>query len=262
MPEVTYCTKCGTPNEADYRFCKNCGTPLVSSNAAAGPAPINNTADPSAGANPEFAIDGITAEEFGLFIGKKAHEIFPKFVSMHLTGSKVSWCWPAAILGFLFGPMGAAFWFLYRKVYKPGAISLLITVLLTILRAISTGLISVNVSDAVVNFLAGDSSALQPLLEASLFGLVFSVMVSVISFIASLLAVVIPGMYSYHLYKEHCIKEITNYKQKQSSNPYYKLGISSLGGTSGGLVFLGIIIVSLTAALAVAIVEIVTLLPI
>ena len=64
------------------------------------------------------AICGLPAEDVAAYVGMKAPVIIPKFSQMSATHSKTSWCGPAFTLGLLFGPLGAAIWFFYRKVNK------------------------------------------------------------------------------------------------------------------------------------------------
>ncbi len=124
------CPDCGTENEEEYSYCKNCGAKLeIAENKTE--YQYNNT--DSGTYNPNFAdaksngffvdtITGIPSDEVCAFVGKKSPDILKKFSKMEVTGSKVSWCWPVAILGLLLGPIGSAIWFFYRKMYKPALI--------------------------------------------------------------------------------------------------------------------------------------------
>ena len=63
-------------------------------------------------------IGQFTVEEYAAVVQKKKHKFCPKFLIMEKTGRKFSWNWAA----FFFGP----YWLFYRKMYKYGAIALLI----------------------------------------------------------------------------------------------------------------------------------------
>ena len=56
----------------------------------------------------------------------------PVFSKLEITGGKTAWHWPCAILSFLFGPIGAALWFFYRKMYKYAVIFLVVSLLYSI----------------------------------------------------------------------------------------------------------------------------------
>ena len=213
------CSECGTENESDYIYCKNCGTLLTSPTKPAEPAPakaepehefiaqtapepkveqpsfqpappVYNTANGSAGYTPDSSpiTDGIPQEELALFIGKKSAVIMPKFIKMEITNSKVSWCWPAAILGFLFGPMGAALWFFYRKMYKTGALLAVIGALINIIvAALTFNTTSADYTLLYRSFLSGDmQSVLNALSSIGSTSTLLDVIADVISSAADL----------------------------------------------------------------------------
>ena len=99
------CKECKQENEPEYNYCKNCGNKLDSDVKIK----EENTAQNinySKYSNPfgDIGVEEISAEELSLFIGKKSNDILPKFQKMELTNSKISWCWPVAILSLIFGP--------------------------------------------------------------------------------------------------------------------------------------------------------------
>ena len=66
---------------------------------------------------------------------------------------------------------------------------------------------------------------------------------------------VIVGLFSCSWYKNHCITKIKEFRMMNPNNNFYRLGLMSLGGTSGGMVFLGITIligISLVVSVIVA----------
>lgn len=262
------CSECGTENEKEYAYCKNCGAPLVDKKPE--PEFIGNACESANGAqdgfgsNPEpngyapnygsaqyppynsytsYAIDGIPAEDVAFFVGKKSAEIMPKFMKMEITHSKVSWCWPAAILGFIFGPLGAALWFFYRKMYKIALILLAAGTVLTFTTAALTydtnpqslsgifeSITEGNTEDLLDAFenIGGETTALD-------------ILASGLENIASLATCVLCGLFGFYEYKNHCVKSIKGFLQNGIDKRYYRMGLASLGGVSGGMLAVGMI---------------------
>lgn len=271
------CSECGTENENEYSYCKNCGAPLIKSapqnetefigdniqSNSQGSASTEGGSVPPSGFTPptysapnyggqqyspysvynDYTIDGISAEDVAFFIGKKSTEIMPKFMKMEVTRSKTSWCWPAAILGFLFGPLGAAIWFFYRKMYKIALILLAAGAVITF----STAALTYNTDSTVLNsvigsFADGDLNSFMDALE-NIDGrqTALDVIASGIESIASLATCILAGLFGYHAYKEHCVKAIRSFRQNGIDPRYYRIGLASLGGVSGGMLAVGII---------------------
>ena len=267
------CSECGVANENDYIYCKNCGAPLVKTEAE--PEFIGNNAQSETKSGGDFdrgtdagsytppysapnyagaqyspyntytsyAIDGVPADDVAFFVGKKSAEIMPKFMKMEITRSKVSWCWPAAILGFIFGPLGAALWFFYRKMYKIALILIAMGTLLTFTTAALTyDTNSQSISNIFESITEGDEEAL---LDA--FGKIGSeetaldLLASGLNNLASLAACVLSGLFGFYAYKNHCVKSIKKFMQNGIDQRYYRMGLASLGGVSGGMLAVGII---------------------
>ena len=251
------CNECGTENEQDYKYCKNCGTPLFEKEEPKAPPKSdfqsNDYIKAQRFGNKYFLydcveeFDGVPREDVALFVGRKEYEILPKFCKMEVSDSKVSWCWPAAILGLLFGPVGSALWFFYRKMYKPAVILSIIGTVIIILSSLFT----VNVDSAVYdnffeNFSNGDYSAaietLEEYVESEDAETTGSIFVGFIESITGLGTAIYCGLYGYYIYKNHCVKKITAFKASLKDTRYYNLGLVSLGGVSGGMLFVGIVI--------------------
>lgn len=258
---INICPECGTENEAQYPYCKNCGSHLAgevkteqteqppvaeavpeSNNT---PAPNFNTGNSngyySATGTDYACIDGIPVEEIKMFIGKKSNEIMPKFINMEITRSKNSWLWPPAVLGFFFGPLGAAIWFFYRKMYKHAFILTVIGAVINLVNA----LLTFNTTDTYMDsffsaFANGDLNEIISSIENSVS--LLDTIASLISDIANVATSVITGIFGCFWYKEHCISKIKSFRAMNPDNNYYKLGLMSLGGTSGGMLALGILL--------------------
>lgn len=275
--EKKICSECGTENESEYAYCKNCGAPLIkpaeknetefigeniqsnfqgSASAEGGSVPPTGFTPPiysapNNGGQPyspysvyaDYSIDGVPAEDIAFFIGKKSTEIMPKFIKMEITRSKTSWCWPAAVLGFFFGPLGAALWFFYRKMYKIALILLAVGTVITF----STAALTYNTDSTVIDSLIGSlndgdiNSFMDALGNIDGRQTVLDVIASGIENLASLATCILAGLFGYHAYKEHCVKTIRSFRQNGIDPRYYRIGLASLGGVSGGMLAVGIL---------------------
>lgn len=262
MDNKNICSSCGTENETDYKYCKNCGSEL--NNEAKNFEPKNNTEYKTATPEQNFKrvpngiivdnISGVSSEEIALFIGKKAYNILPKFSRMELSNSKVSWCWPVAVLGYLFGPLGAACWFFYRKMYKPAVILSVIGAVLTIITTLMTGGIDLDIDAIVDALMNGDMEAYASVLESiSPKETVFATIGGLIENAASIASCILCGIFGLYLYKNHCIEKITTYRAIQADKRYYKMGLASIGGVSGGMATLGAVIMIMSENFATVI---------
>ncbi len=257
MDEKRICSECGTENEEKFEFCKNCGKALESEEAQQNTYAENAAYSASFGqyANgynsymniPE--IEGIPTDEVAAFVGGKAAKIIPKFAKMQVTASKTSWCWPAAILGFLFGPIGAAFWYLYRKMYKIAIIFMAIGIILSVAGSfVSSFVLSEqekgsayeDIYDALNAYVNGEitleeyTDAVTDSMNSGASGTIEN-----ISGVATL---IVAGLLSYHWYKKHMVKSIMKVRAVNTDPRYYHFALSASGGTSGGAVILGIVI--------------------
>ncbi len=239
------CNNCNTENEEKFAFCKNCGNPLNKQ----GTQPNNNYKSQD---NPVLNdIEGVPINDIYTYVGKNQHKIITKFSNMHITHSKISWCWPAAILGLLFGFMGTAIWLFYRKMYKYGLISLCIAVLsLGVTSAItysdSSELIK-DIANSSYEFLTEQPDLIGFLEEITGTADNFSAKPSVVTAgfiedVSNYASAIIYGIFGMYLYKKHSIKKITEYMQLNSHSEYYNYGIATIGSTSIGMAVLMVII--------------------
>ena len=249
------CSKCGTENEPQYIYCKNCGFPVKdekTSNAE------NNQFNGTAGFDSSFTgdsnnfnsnsngmhIGGIPAEEISIFIGKKSNEIMPKFMKMEFTNSKISWCWPVAVLGILFGPMGAALWFFYRKMPKPAVLLTAIGAVLTVITSLISGFINPSLENVLEDILSsGDLNTLyDSILSIPPHEILLTAVSTVINDLVNISTLIICGIFGFYAYKKHCITKIHELRSIQQNPQFYQFGLSATGGTSGGLLALGLLI--------------------
>ena len=236
------CKNCGTQNENEFEYCKNCGAKLEEQ--------INNNSfNQSSSYNRNFTYDdpiydGVTPSEMTLFVGKKSYDIIPKFQKMKMSGSKVSWCWPLAILSFLFGPFGAAIWFFYRKVYKYAWIFTGIGFLFSaVSMIISFEQLNYLFDNLITALKTGDMNYLieiseNPIVNSSS----LSQILSDIDDLLNMSLAVITGVFGFYIYMNHAIDKIKFYKAENNDTRFYQIGISSLGGVSGGMIAVGILL--------------------
>ncbi len=256
------CKECGTENEQEYIYCKNCGASLEKKEEKTYEQPpqtnFNNTSNYTY--NEPF-YDGVTPAEMTLFIGKKANEILPKFQKMKITDSKISWCWPLALLSFVFGPFGAALWFFYRKMYKYAfifsGIGFTLSAIIAALTFNQTNLLTDTLMDA---FMSGDFQNFMQIIESvdtteTGLALISGALQDIVDISTS----VVTGIFGYHIYMSHCIQKIQSYKFNHNDPRFYQMGLSAVGGVSGGMLGLGFLIMLGTEAVISFITNIITI---
>lgn len=238
------CNECSTENEKEYQFCKNCGNKLEETKKDENITTQNFSSNPQYTSPNDVGIQEISAEELSLFIGKKATNILPKFQKMELSNSKISWCWPVAILSFLFGPFGAALWFFYRKMYKNAlifsGIGAAVSIIVSLLTFSENNAMFDNVIESILN--GNFESAITTFQSLDTFETVFSILATALQNLIEIATTIFTGIFSYHIYKNHCLEKIRAYKNSQTDFRFYKIGISAIGGVSSGMLALGILI--------------------
>lgn len=266
------CSECNTLNEEKYNYCKNCGNKLIKPNASPEIDALTSypksaeetTGEPLKAQPPQYSystdtyqqnsfnntqstfaygntyvenIDGIPYSEVVAFVGKKADKYMPAFSKMEITSSKTNWHWPCALLGFFLGPLGAALWYFYRKMYKHAVIFAAIGTALAIITAIFTaGSISFTADD-LMKALSGDIAVLESLSSEETLA---SNIVGFITDMADFACAVVCGLFTHSWYKKHITRTIMKYRYKSIDPRYYQMGLMSIGGTSGGMLALGI----------------------
>ena len=245
------CHECGAENEPQYIYCKNCGASLRSDTAQKN-ADRGNTQSSVFGSNYGDmhnqsqilnTVENIPIEDIAIFTGKKSGDILPKFTKMELTGSKVSWCWPVAILSFFFGPLGAAIWFFYRKMYKEAAIFTAIGIITStaigLLAGLSSdmGFIWQNAGEG----LYGDFyNSMREILGSELS--VRQLAANAVETAVNIITMIVTGLFGFYFYKKHTVKSINRYQNMPIDPQYYRMGLYSIGGTSSGMAVLGVAI--------------------
>lgn len=268
--EYKICSECGTRNESVYSYCKNCGAPLGETQNTgeyrqeqrANSGSYHTGATPGGSAfygqpGQNFygvdAIDGIPTDDIADYVGKKAPEFLPKFIHLEFSHQKISWLWPPAILAFLLGPIGAALWFFYRKMPKIAAILVAVSLVLTVAEtavvvSVFPGGMSDFAQDVAEDILSLDPQTAENALERladSLFEVTNAPAVLVMQLLSRIVRIavtVIVGLFACYWYKGNAVNAIRRYRAANVDPRYYRIGLASVGGTSGGLLALGILI--------------------
>lgn len=248
------CHECKTENEKEYLYCKNCGADLSKSEDTYSEANSSYTTSDFGGnyADQKSKVDdfiadnigGIPMEQIGLYVGKKSDYYCRKFSKMELTQSKISWHWPAAVLGLALGPFGSAIWCFYRKMYKVAFVLVAIGVLLAGITSAVTYDSATAAIEGIIN--ASKSTSVEQMLEAieniASNGGVSATVAEYINDFAGTVTAIVMGMFANWFYRCSCVDRIRKYQQSGLDQRYYKLGLSAVGGTSGGMLAVGILI--------------------
>lgn len=283
------CSECKTENEEQFLFCKNCGNPLEdeqrTEESVREPVVENNTPPVYTAHNPygvpedapyeakkqqtffeePSSISGISKEDFTTFIGNNGDKIYSKFAKMEYSGSKVSWCWPAAILQYTLGFLGGAIWFFYRKMYKLAILFVALGIVFTAATTILTYDEQVSASkDFLGRFYQlfdelelekrepqSNENEIEDIENApdEKGALLKSGIATVLGWLERLSTALV-GMFALYSYKKHSLKKIIAFKSTAVEPQYYSYCLSLVGGTSGGMLALGIIIAALVPFVA------------
>ena len=256
------CSECGTENEQEYEYCKNCGSKLETAYNEDKDLNYGSFNGKNAGTyNQNFSssnsgypyieeISGIKSDDVATFVGKKSSEILKKFSKMEICHSKLCWCWPVAVLGFLFGPIGAAIWFFYRKMYKIA----LILVAIGVVMSFVTGIVSSGNNEQILNknpyeiyekYENDDAYTFDYKGFLNEFGKNIN-KEAYISYTINLLVdtacLIITSLFAFYWYKKFVINKINAYRNSGYDMRYYQFGLMSIGGTSGVGTAVGILI--------------------
>ncbi|MBQ2274798.1 MAG: zinc ribbon domain-containing protein [Clostridia bacterium] len=246
--ENKICKECNTVNESDYKYCKNCGALLPAEEQKTETVYENATYNYNPFVSDE--IDGVKTEDLVRFVGKNADKIVPKMALMEAAKRKTSFCWPVFILTFLFGLCGAAFWFLYRRMYKWGIALLVVSLLLSAGKTVLTvntmeGFLA-GYFDVLENYTANaDMTRLQHDINSLLTGdeLLGATLVSNVLNALRLGISILMALFSLHIYKCHATSKIKSY-----GRPLTDIELMLSGGTSGGALAVGIVLYAMATA--------------
>lgn len=251
MDDKIICHECQTENEPKYVYCKNCGT-LLKENDEKSKRKYSDynygfSGNTNTGGGTYYGtygvfldeIEGVPTDDLMTFTGKKSYDIVSKFSKSEITSSKCGWCWPPAILGFLFGPFGSAIWFFYRKMYKLAMIFVAVGIILSTSVAFIAG---AETNFDFTEFYSGNYESIYDNIDEADTDTVRDDIANFVNLSVSIASAVVSGIFGMYLYKRHSINKIKTYNNMTVDPRYYKLGLATIGGTSSGMAVLGIFI--------------------
>lgn len=197
------CPVCKLENRPNDVFCVRCGAPLDMEKATA------QTAFGGFGyrqrITPESDVDGNTVDDYTRYVGPRFFYFVPKFLNFSKFGSKLSFNFSAFVFPHVY--------FLYRKMYLPGIITMILTILLNI--------------PVIITQMAMSQLLPTSVTESETFVIVYyvcSVISSVLSFAC--------GFFANWLYYKKAKTDIDKIKGTVLESGRQKDEIASKGGTS------------------------------
>lgn len=224
-PPANRCSRCGSNNDPEARFCEHCGRPMTEEDERPtheeprqdfrrayqqqyGPFGAHMP-DPTAGIPEQTDIGGATAGDLAAFVGQNPQYYVPRFKRI-AEGRRVSWNWAA----FLF----PQYWLFFRKQYLWGALYTLYQILYQVF------------AYAVFEPFLGSSGEFD--LRALMEGLAGTPLFYVL-YIAALVSAglgVVFGLFGNALYYHSAVKKIRAYREDHPL--YYAQELRELGGVS------------------------------
>ena len=227
----TVCGNCGKTYSAKEDKCPNCGSEnRLVVNAFGMPVAI----DPLGGVKKTDETDGITAEEYMNYVRVNTQRYVPKFFSLKKK-NKLSWNWG----GFIFPHV----WFFYRKMYYPGIMFAILTVVASGLSAAFL-LTSANIPQEV---LAGSYSTMANYIMDNLNNI--SITPLIISSVGWLLGVairIVAALFGDYMYKRSAESAINSVREKADEEydmKQYAYELQKKGGVDLAMGLLGLFIV-------------------
>ncbi len=246
------CPNCQAENIGSARYCARCGTPLQETD------PQN---DPFGDSFELGSIDGISGGDMTTYIGRKAPGILPKFFA--ISADRTAFCWPAAVWGIVFGPLGVAVWLFWRKIFKPAWAFLIIAVLLAYLPFVGFCLsdppgVKETYREQYAQLQKEEQFAEKEdgIAEMTAMNNAYQIFIqnfaefqqkpifryTTIAF--ELLAALVGGLFGYVWYKNSAVRRIKVYRRNNLDPRYYQLGLMKQGSTSGGFAVLAFVLYS------------------
>jgi predicted PurR-regulated permease PerM len=159
-------------------------------------------------------------------------------------------------LQFTLGFLGSAIWFFYRKMYKLAILFVAIGLVFTTVTTILTYDEQISTSrDVLENFyqfldesesddVNPQSNIIEDIENApdSNTTIIKPGIAKVLGWIEQFVGTAIVGMFALYFYKKRCIKKIIEFKNSEVGSRYYSYCLGLVGGTSGGMLAIGIII--------------------
>ncbi len=197
------CPICKLENRTTDVFCVRCGAPLDMEKAT------SQTAFGGFGyrqrITPESDVDGNTVDDYTRYVGPRFFYFIPKFLNFSKFGSKLSFNLSAFVFPHVY--------FLYRKMYLPGIITMILNIFLNIPVIITQMAMSQLIPTSVT--------------ESETFIMVYYIC-SVISSVLSIAC----GLFANWIYYKKAKSDISKIKDTVLESGIQKFEIASKGGTS------------------------------
>lgn len=228
------CSRCGTVNDPDRLFCEVCGTPLNQAEEKEGQSQqgqqggwqnfggdgrgqppfrqmaYNPYTTPFGGLNPDESIEDLPLKDLAIYVGQNTHYFLPKFKAMANRERLVSWNWAA----FFFD----SFYLLYRKMWVPGILLAVLSVLLAL-------------PNTIVMY-SSFSIQLGVELPFSTETLNFIYNLSNVFYVISLGLKVACGAFTNLLYQRNVFRSVRELRAKSDEHGDYTTQLSGKGGVS------------------------------
>ena len=251
------CHLCGEMNKPNANFCNRCGTrlikpdkkPAVSSTEELSDmlgvevkqiSPVQSALDPLAGipASAQFEED-VTAADMACYIAVNTPYYMRAFDLIKRKANKFNWS--AAVF--------SGIWFLYRKMYKVAAILIAVGVLFSFINTVLTfDTVSKTANSLLQSFENYEDFSFTEQIE-----ILEDIeknsetpkqwFAEAIQNTLELITAAITGIFAFYWYKKHTVRVLKKYKESNIDLRYYRMGVLTLGGTSGGFAFLGVALI-------------------
>lgn len=203
----------------------------------------------------------VTVEEAEVFVGKNAPKIISKFKKIEYNNRKVTWCWSIAILSYILGPLGAALWFFHRKMQKLAWLFMAAAIVMVSAQTVFTLAVetidfsSVEAPISEITSASGLEEYMESYMdilgssidEDDVKGSLFTMLFDFFNSSVNIATTAICGMFAFYWYKKHTESEILKFRSSGVDMRYYQIGLMTKGGTSGGLIVLGVALYIITA---------------
>ena len=228
------CSRCGTLNSPDRLFCEVCGTPLNREQPDSSE-PNSNSQNqwnneqwnngqqqpfhqmaynpyttPFGGLSPDEEIDGIPVKDLALYVGQNTHYFLPKFKEMATRGKNAGWNWAAFFLN--------AYYFFYRKMWLPGILFAVFSILLYIPNVI------LMYSDLLLNLGFAVPFSNNFLMAMNSLSNIF--------YILSLVLNLLAAIFANYLYKRKVFHDVDALRTSHGEQQDYSIALTAKGGVS------------------------------
>ena len=234
------CPRCSSDNPNNANFCTKCGYIFVNLDEQQLYENLKNELpvifDPMCGVNPNEDFDGVCAGDVAKFVGNNTFyymNVFKKEKFFNVSKFNFGAFWFSGL------------WFLYRKMYKKGAIVTIISFLLSVFSVLAENYFAKTTLKTLLNSseitLAANSGVdIYAKILPQIFNLPFSqILLFSLPYLFTFIKFFImlfSGALANGIYYEHCTKKLKALKNQNLSEDVYKEKIQKNGGINLKLV--------------------------